>query len=222
MKHVRWVLVVLAMSVTAGPAMAKPEIGVIAGVNLANLSIEDAHGLDLRSTFAAGGVVDFSVSDRFGIRVEPMFLSKGAKATQRNAYWSTIDGVWFDLDYIEVPVLARFHLVDTGPGGFLLAGLGFGFATGQNVELQQGTANETVDFQDVFSSFDLSLTLGAGFSVPVGEQRMTFDTRFAMGLLDINEGGTVTFNGAPLDVPSNSTTTLDIRFFATYLFPLGK
>ena len=178
------------------------------------------HESDLGSERTRG---DFTINDRLGIRVEPMFLSKGAKATERNAYWSTIDGVWFDLDYIEVPVLARFHLVDSGtPGGYFLGGLGFGFATGQNVELQQGTASETVDFEDVFSPFDLSLNLGAGFTVPVGGNRMTFDTRFALGLININDGGTVTFQGAPLDVPSNNTTTLDIRFFATYLFPLGK
>ncbi len=213
----------LALSLAATPALAERHIGVLAGWNLANLSIEGAEGLDMRSAFAAGAVVDFALNEKMGIRVEPTFLSKGAKATERNAYWSTMDGVTFDLDYIDIPVLFRFDLAETESRAYLLGGLGFSIATQMEAKLVQGTENETVDFNDVFSPYDLSLDLGAGIGFPVGAaQRLMFDGRAAIGLIDINEGGTVVFNGAPLTVPSNATRTMDFRLFATYLFPWGK
>jgi hypothetical protein len=125
----------------------------------------------------------------------------------------------FQLDYIDVPVLARFDLGASPAHGYLLGGIGIGFATQLEVELTQGNRHETVDLEDVFSSTDVTLDLGAGVSFPVGSNRMTFDGRVAFGLTNINEGGTITFNGSPLDVPSTSTHTLDFRVFATYLFP---
>ena len=69
------------------------------------------------------------------------------------------------------------------------------------------------------ADFDLTLDLGLGYNFPAASNRLTFDARVAIGLLNINAGGTVTFNGTPLPVPDTSTHTLDFRLFATYFFP---
>ena len=208
-----------ALSLAATPSRAGTQIGPIAGLNIANLNIDRANSLNVRTTFAVGGVVDFGINQRFGIRLEPMWVSKGTKAQQRNAYWGTVDEAVFELDYIEVPVLARYDLATSATRGYLLGGIALGISTGAQVELTRNTVTEQVDFEDVFASSDVSLNVGAGVSFPVGGNRMGLDGRVAFGLVDINEGGTVTFDGAPLDVPGTSTKTLDFRILATYLFP---
>ena len=77
----------LALALVTTPASAKPRLGLVAGFNVANLDIDGRSGLGARTTFAFGGAVDVPISERFGVRVDPMFLSKGGKATKQNAYW---------------------------------------------------------------------------------------------------------------------------------------
>jgi hypothetical protein len=85
------------------------------------------------------------------------------------------------------------------------------------MDLSQGQQSGNVDFSDVFSSTDVRLDLGLGVSLP---NRLGFEGQAAIGLTNINSGGTVTFAGGPLAVPSTSTHTLGFRLFALYLFPL--
>jgi hypothetical protein len=221
MRPVGLLFVALALSFVSPAAAADKQLGILAGFNFSSLNIEGQSSMEGRSTFAAGGVVDWGLNDRLGIRIEPTYVSKGGKATHRNAYWGTVDGAVFKLDYIDVPVLARFDLAASESRGYLLGGLAVSFATKQKVELTQGPTHETVDFGNVFSPVDFSLDLGAGVGFPVGDHRMTVDGRAAIGLMNINDGGTVTLGGSPLTVPSTSTHTLDLRLFATYLFPLS-
>jgi hypothetical protein len=213
-------LVLLGVLISSTAAAVTPRVGVIAGFNFADLNIDGQSGMDIRSSFAGGGVLDLGLNDRFGIRVEPTFLSKGGKATKRNAYWGTVDGAVFKLDYIDLPVLARVDLAATDTRGYLLAGLGVSFATQSEVELTQGNTTGTADLGDVFKPTDVSVNLGLGVSFRAGTNRAGIDGRVAFGVTDINEGGTITFNGAPLTVPQTSTKTLDFRLFATYLFSL--
>ena len=210
----------IALSLAATASHAEMKFGAIGGLNIANLDIDGSSSLNVRTTFAVGGVIDFGISERFGIRAEPMFVSKGAKAQERNAYWSTVDKAVFELDYIELPVLARYDFATTSTRGYAVGGIAVGMSTGAQVELTRNNVTEKIDFEDVFSSSDVSAQLGVGMSFAVGANRLGIDGRVAFGLVDINEGGTVTFDGAPLDVPATSTRTLDFRLLATYLFPL--
>lgn len=220
MRPARLLFVALALSLASAPAAAKTEVGVITGFNFGTLSIDGAGDMDPRGAFAVGGAADIGINDRFGIRIEPMFMSKGGKSTARNVYWGMNEGAVFQLDCIDVPVLARFALGDPEEGhAYLLGGVGVSFFTETKVEISQANYEEEVDFGDVLNPVDVSIDLGAGFSTPIGENRLTLDGRVAFGLTDINKGGTVTFNDSPLVVPAASTKTLDFRVFATWFFP---
>lgn len=224
MFRMRWSLVSLAVFVgtaflaPAAPA-AETRFGPIGGLNIANLDIEGRSGLNVRTTIAIGGVVDIGLGERFGLRIEPMYVSKGTKAEKRNAYWGSVDKAVFELDYANIPVMVRYDLGSSEVRGYVLAGVAIGFAARQEVELTQTGVTETVDFSDVFGSTDASIDVGAGVSFPVGTKRVTLDGRVAFGVMDINQGGSVVFDGAPLAVPDNTTKTLDFRILASYLFP---
>src|SRR5689334_547944 len=205
---------------TPASAMTKA-VGVIGGFNLSTLKIDGKSGIDARSEFAVGGVFEVGLNDRFGLRVEPMYLRNGANATQRNAYWGTMDGADFRLDYLSLPVLARYGFgTNEKRTPYLLGGFGFHFATKQEVKLTQGNQTATVDLKDVFNSPDVTFDVGGGISFPAGANRWAIDARAAFGLTNINGGGTVTFNGSSLPVPDTSTHSLAGRFFVSYLFNL--
>jgi hypothetical protein len=221
MRSVRFSLVAFALLLASSPAWAGTQLGAIAGFNFASLNIDATSSLGVRSSFAVGGMIDQGITRRLGVRVEPMFLSKGAKTSQNNLYSATVDEAKFKLDYIDVPILARFDLAETPTRAYLLGGVGVSFATSLNGEFTQAGARETVDFTNVFSSTDVSADLGLGVGIPAGTGRMTFDGRVAFGLVNINNGGTVTYQGGPFTIPPTSTKTMDFRLFATYLFPLS-
>src|SRR5262245_38224017 len=99
---------VIGLAAASPAAALTKDWGVIGGFNFSTLKIEGQSGIDARSAFAIGGVLDLHLKDRFGIRVEPMYLRSGGDATHRNAYWGTMDGAEFKLDYIGIPVLAHY------------------------------------------------------------------------------------------------------------------
>lgn len=209
----------LASAAPAG-AMTKA-VGVIGGFNFTTLKIDGQSGIDARSEFAVGGVFELGLNERFGVRIEPTYLRSGANATHRNAYWGTMDGADFKLDYLSLPVLARYDFgTDVKRSPYVLGGFGFNFATSQKVDLTQGNNHETVDLKDVLNPVDVTLELGAGISFPASQNRWAIDGRFGYGLTNMNGGGTVTFNGSPLAVPATSTHSLAGRFFVSYLFNL--
>jgi len=214
-------IAVVGLARTAPAAAMTKAVGVIGGFNVSTLKISGQSGIEAASEFAVGGVVDLGLTDRFGVRFEPMYLRNGANATHRNAYWGTMDGADFKLDYLSLPVLARYSFgTNEKRTPYLLGGFGFHFATSQKVDLTQGNEHATVDLKDVFNSPDVTLDLGGGIAFPAGANRWALDARVAFGLVNINGGGTVTFNGASLAVPATSTHSLAGRFFVSYLFNL--
>jgi len=221
MRLVALIFATLVLCFASTPVLGM-EVGPIAGFSFSNLRINGESGVEGRSSFTAGVAVDYPISDRAGIRVEPSFVSKGAKATKRNAYWGTVDGAVFDLSYINFPVLARYDLAATDTHGYFIGGLALGFATNRQLQMTQGQDKETVNFDDVFKSYDFSVDFGLGISFDAAGNRMTMDGRASYGLININDGGTVTFQDATLDVPSTSTHTLAFRLLATYFFPVGE
>jgi hypothetical protein len=58
-------------------------------------------------------------------------------------------------------------------------------------------------------------------TAPAGANRWALDGRAGFGITNINGGGTVTFNGSSLAVPSTSTRSLAGRFFVSYGFGFG-
>jgi Outer membrane protein beta-barrel domain len=214
--------VALVMGFASATAMADTKVGIISGFCFSNLRIDGQSDLQGRSSFALGAVADFGINDRLGIRVEPTWLAKGTKATHHNAYWGTIDGAVFNLQYIDIPILARYNLQPGDPHAYLLGGISTSIATQREIEMSKAGTSETVDMSGVLKSYDFSLDIGAGVAFKMRhDQQLTIDGRAAFGIININDGGTVTFQGAPLAVPSTSTHTFDFRLFASYLFSLG-
>jgi len=229
-RSLAWLAALAGLAVLpSGLCIAETRFGPIVGLNAANLDIEGQSDLSARYTVAIGGVIDIGLGTQLGLRIEPMFLSKGSKAPGWNRAWAGIDGAEFHLDYVNFAVLGRYDLASSGTHGYVLGGLGVGVAISQEVELTtfyqggkgvpSGPITHSHDFSDILRSTDVSADFGAGIGFPLGRERLCVDGRVAIGLVDINQGGTIKRFGQPLTIPDTSIESLDFRVLVSYLFP---
>ncbi|WP_304038414.1 outer membrane beta-barrel protein [Mesonia mobilis] len=72
------------------------EFGVKAGVNLANLNTDG--DIDGKTSFYLGAVAEFGLSESFALQPELVYSMQGADE--------------LDLSYINIPVLAKYYLVE--------------------------------------------------------------------------------------------------------------
>ncbi len=79
MKKMSVFLVVLLALCIVLPAKAQTNLGVIAGLNLANVSLDpEPEGIDLtnRTAFGFGGVLEVGLNESVALRFEPMYLQR--------------------------------------------------------------------------------------------------------------------------------------------------
>lgn len=180
------VMVVCMCCVTMASAQML-NVGVIGGINMANLRAEPDDGIDLKMKFgfAAGGVVELGLSESFGVRLEPMFIQKGARI-EESEYGVTIEAT-FKLNYLEVPVLAK-GTFDMDPMQIFLVG-GPTLALNLNGEVEAEasymgqTETETEDISDDIETFDMGITVGGGATIM---ERFFVESRYTFGLTNID------------------------------------
>lgn len=76
-------------------------IGVKAGANFANVSSKD-YETKSKTSYHAGVYANLSFSEKFGITPEVLWSSQGGD----------IEDVEFNTDYITVPIMLRWHIID--------------------------------------------------------------------------------------------------------------
>ena len=178
-------LVLFATGWTPVASAQDVQAGVRFGVNFADLRFEeneDVEDLDTRTGIAVGGFVVWPLTPAFAVQTEALYSQKGASLSE--------DGVTgtLELDYLDVPVLARFS---TSPGSntrvHLYAGPSFNFNVRARTKMSFAGETAEEDFSDEVKSFETALVLGASFEV----NRLLFDGRYSWGLTNIDkEDGT--------------------------------
>lgn len=135
------------------------KFGVKAGANYANFSGADADGFNGLTSYHVGAILELNVFENFSVQPELLYSSQGAKS----------DG--FDdvkLDYVTVPVLAKFYLVTDKLS--LEAGPQFSFLVNDNLD-------NTVETKD----FDFAVAGGLGFDFT---KNIFAQARYVVGLTD--------------------------------------
>lgn len=145
-------------------SQAKVEIGLKAGVNIANT---DAGSLNSDAITALhGGLYGLIKVANFGIQPEVLWSKQG----------NDLSGIGeIDLSYVNMPVMLKFYL----PLGLnFQLGPQFGILTDSKVDID-GTS-----FSDRLKDSDLSAVLGAGWDAPFGLQ---LSARYILGLSDVSQ-----------------------------------
>ena len=149
--------------------------GVKGGVNFATVTGEDIDSPDARTSFHVGGLVEVPVSDMFSVQAEAMYSGKGFDFDYEG---SDGDKAELQLDYIDVPILAKIYLTE---GFSVEAGPQFSFLV--NEELDYNPNSDSGDIVlDEAQSIDVGLAGGLTFQTEMG----IFATgRYTYGLSDV-------------------------------------
>ncbi len=163
------------------------KLGAKAGVNFAKLSGEAVEDADGRTGFHVGFLAEIPLSERFAIQPELVYSQQGLQSKE------TFDGTEFEtkvkLDYLNVPVMAKFYLID---GLSIEAGPQFGFNINAKQELEVTGGDTDSDFEitgeddikDEVSGFDLGIGGGLAYQLDNG---LFFQGRYIYGLSNVPE-----------------------------------
>ncbi|WP_245895619.1 porin family protein [Flavobacterium album] len=152
-----------------------PSFGVKGGVNFATLSGSDIDSPDSRTSFHVGVLAEFPLAEIFSIQAEALYSGQGFKF---NFAGTDGDKAEYQLDYINVPVLAKVYIVK---GLSIEAGPQFSFLV--NEEFDANPNSDSGDIQlDGAKSFEFGVAAGLTFQTEIG----LFATgRYNMGLTEI-------------------------------------
>lgn len=165
----------LTVGVVANQAKAQTGFGIRGGVNFANLNDVDDRP-DSRTGLMAGIYTNFLIPNSpVVIQPEVLYTQKGYEVGD-NAV---------KLDYIEVPVLAKFNFITDGS---VTPNVYFGPYLGINVSAEADTDpfGGDVDIDDAVNTTDFGVVVGGG----VNFGRIDLGVRYGAGLTEVfDEGG---------------------------------
>jgi hypothetical protein len=167
MKSKKLLLVLLLFAATT--SFAQTRFGIIAGLNLANITGSDAGDDNAMKMGVHGGViVDLGISDNFIIEPGVLFSMKGSQSSEDSEFK-------INLNYIEIPILAKYKL-ESGLNFFLGPYIGI---------LMSATAEPGgVDIKEAFETTDIGLKLGLGYELESG---LGFAAHYSMGFTSISK-----------------------------------
>ena len=233
-------LFLFAVLLAAPASLAQPSFGIKAGLNVADLVVDDEL-LDDGGEFGTvdkqprlgivGGLTaDLPFTPVLGVRAEVLYAQKGL--VQEYNFDEGPDGEPFSgkqiiqLDYLEIPILARYSIpLQDGLEVGLLAGpvpaflLSEGFACGgdyNDFEIFDDFCDDPDVFEDddTFESFDLGGALG----LTVGAGPFSVDARYTRGFMDV-------INRDLFDDPDITDDQMDTRnsvFSITAAYRFGR
>ena len=160
------------------------QFGVKGGVNLSNITGDDIGDLDSRTSFHLGLFLEIPISERFSFQPEVLYSGQGFTAISRGQsnIFDVDDNVEYQLNYIQVPLMAKFYLVK---GLHIEAGPQFGFKVNEEIDYKPASDGgdvviNTDDSQ--IKGFDTNLALGAGYKFDNG---FLVSARYTHGLTNI-------------------------------------
>lgn len=189
---------------TSTESTLQPKIGFKGGINLSNLYVDDVEDENMKVGLNLGVFAKFPITRGFSIQPEVLYSSKGAKLRYDNVFG---EGEYrFNLNYVEVPVLAVFNL---GRNFNIQAGGYAAYLASANVkrlDTDNGDVDHIADLNtDNFKRFDYGLVGGVGLDI----QHFTIGARYNYGLNEIgdDDGG---ITGAATKNSKNSAFTFYI------------
>jgi hypothetical protein len=154
--------------------------GIKGGLNLSNLYVNEADDDKARIGWHAGFYGQLFASEAFAIQPEVNFSTKGTGVTRIDATSARYESN-FNLNYIDIPILAVFKLGDVAE---IHAGAYWAYLLG--AEIRNNDRNPDNEFttqdRDNFDDWDYGLVGGIGFNLGESAQ---LGVRYNYGLNEI-------------------------------------
>ena len=152
------------------------EFGVRGGVNFANITNENSNleSPDSRINFYAGLVAELPLHEVFSLQGEVFYSGQGF---ERNIPLVN-DKVTYKADYIQVPLLAKFYIVE---GLSIAAGPQFGFKVNEKIDFNPSENGVEFDTNSL-NTFDMQGTAGLEYKLDNG---IFIQGRYSYGFSDL-------------------------------------
>jgi hypothetical protein len=153
--------------------------GVKGGVNFSTITGDDFDSPDSRTGFHVGVMGEMPLTSMFSIQAEALYSAQGFDFDYEG---SDGDNAEFQLDYINVPVLAKIYVLK---GLSIEVGPQFSFLVNDEVDLNPNSDDGDIDLDGTdfeANSFDLGVAGGLTFQTEMG---LFASGRYTMGLTDI-------------------------------------
>src|SRR5574341_1575477 len=183
MKRLTFLIAALLGLVLSTSARAQHRIGVIGGLNIANVDAEfDDATMDVsnKTVFGFGGVVDLRLNENFSLYMQPMYQQKGALVTQLN---TNLDFP-FKFAFLELPVFLKAEFGSTARP-YLMAGPTIGYLLSADTEVEYSGLTFKGDLKEVTEDLDFGLGFGAGLRYPLSTVSIFVEGRYILGLLNM-------------------------------------
>lgn len=131
------------------------KFGVKAGLNNSNYT-GDADS-DAATSFYIGGLVDFTISEKFHVQPELLYSMEGADKDS--------------MTFLRLPIMAKYYVAE-----------GFSLQAGPEFAFKIAAENDLTD--EFTKSLDYGLGIGAGYELESG---LFFDARYNLGLANISD-----------------------------------
>ncbi len=149
--------------------------GVKGGVNFATISGNDIDTPESRTSFHVGVVGEFPLADILSLQVEALYSGQGFEYEFEG---SDGDKAEMQLDYINVPVLAKVYIIK---GLSIEAGPQFSFLVNEEADLNPNSNDGDFNLDDA-ETFEFGVAAGLTFQTEMG----LFATgRYNVGLTEI-------------------------------------
>jgi outer membrane protein W len=159
-------------------------IGPELGVNFSKAG-RDALENDMKTGVLAGFFLTYSVVDNFGITTKFLLSQRGSQTTVNGVTSKTT------LNYVEIPILARFFLNKSGsfrPN--LFVGPSLNYLAGGTTKVGDADAVKIPNYTESLNTIDLGITGGLGLNFAIADEtRILLDARYVYGLSDVTKGG---------------------------------
>lgn len=173
-------LFTIALAVSAITVQAQEiDFGVKGGVNFAKLQGDAVEDTDGRTGFHVGLTGEYMFNSSFGLQAEAVYSQQGLQS-EANGVESKLK-----LDYINIPILAKFYIADSGFS--IEAGPQFGILVNDEFTQEGGL----VDIEQDADAEELDLSAGGGFAYKFKEgtslEGFMISARYMIGLNNVFE-----------------------------------
>ena len=155
-----------------------PSFGIKGGVNFASITGDDFDSPDSRTSFHVGVLAEFPLTEMFSLQAEALYSGQGFESDLDGEIFGGEGKVEYQLDYINVPVLAKVYILD---GLSIEAGPQFGFKVNEEIDANANSDDGDLNLDEA-EDFDFGVAAGVTFETPMG----LFATgRYTQGFTDI-------------------------------------
>lgn len=171
-------IAVNAQTTSTSGSINETGFGIKGGANFSTITKGDFdEGPDSRTSFYVGAFAEIPLIDgQLSLQPEVLYSRQGF---DRNySFLGTDYKGEYQLDYINVPVLAKLYIV----GGLSVeAGPQFGFKVNEKVDLNTGNDEPGTDFDEV-EDFDFSMAAGLSYQFTNG---LSINGRYTHGFTEV-------------------------------------